>query len=250
MRRPWRILFLLLVLAAVAAMTVGERFWVRAWSRPLVVTIYPVVMDAAVEGFVTQLRAEDFQEIGIFLQTEAKRWTRGTSIPMPRLVLKAPLRAIPPLEQARGGIDAMRYSLRLRWYAFRQTSFWESLGGVRMFVLYHPLRHNEALPHSLGLKKGLLGVVHVFAADEQRAQNNVVIAHELLHTLGATDKYDEAGQPIYPAGYADPHAEPRYPQDKAEIMAGRIAVSERHAEMPSGLVQATVGYLTAAEIGW
>ena len=165
-------------------------------------------------------------------------------------MLKAPIRAIPPLEQARGGIDAMRYSLRLRWYAFRHTSFWESLGGVRMFVLYHPLKHDQALPHSLGLKKGLLGVVHVFAADEQRAQNNVVIAHELLHTLGATDKYDETGQPIYPVGYADPHAEPLLPQDKAEIMAGRIAGSERRAEMPSGLEQATVGYLTAAEIGW
>jgi hypothetical protein len=90
----------------------------------------------------------------------------------------------------------------------------------------------------------------VFATDEQRAQNNVVIAHELLHTLGATDKYDDSGQPIYPAGYADPYAEPRHPQDKAEIMAGRIAVSERRAEIPRDLAQTAIGYLTAAEIGW
>ncbi len=250
MRRHWRILILLLALATVAAVTVWERIWVRAWTRPLAVAIYPVAMDAASEGFVAQLRAEDYQEIGAFLAVESQRWSRAKSIPAPRIVLKPPVRELPPLEQARSGTEAILLSLRLRWYAFRQTSIWESLGGVRLFVLYHQPRYNAALPHSLGLKKGLLGVVHVFATDEQRVQNNVVIAHELLHTLGATDKYDETGQPIYPSGFADPYAEPRYPQDKAEIMAGRIAVSERHAEIPRDLGQAVIGYATAAEIGW
>ncbi|KPK67134.1 MAG: hypothetical protein AMJ84_13880 [Acidithiobacillales bacterium SM23_46] len=250
MRRPWRILILLLVLVLVAAVTVWERLWVRAWTRPLAVAIYPVAMDAASQGFVAQLRAGDFREIGVFLASESGRWSRGKSVPLPRMVLKPAIRELPPLEQARSGAEAIRLSLRLRWYAFRQTSFWESLGGVRLFVLYHQPRHDETLPHSLGLKKGLLGVVHVFATDEQRAQNNVVIAHELLHTLGATDKYDETGKPIYPVGFADPYAEPRYPQDKAEIMAGRIAVSEHRAEIPRDLGQTVIGYATAAEIGW
>ncbi len=47
-----------------------------------------------------------------------------------------------------------------------------------------------AVPHSLGLQAGLLGVVYAFADETLDAPNNVVIAHEVLHTLGATDKYD------------------------------------------------------------
>ncbi len=35
--------------------------------------------------------------------------------------------------------------------------------------------------------------------------NQVVVAHELLHTLGATDKYARAsGQPLEPDGLGDP----------------------------------------------
>jgi hypothetical protein len=96
----------------------------------------------------------------------------------------------------------------------------------------------------------LLGVVHVFASDSQQAQNNIVIAHELLHTLGAIDKYDASGQPLNPQGYADLHAYPLHPQQQAEIMAGRIPVTEHRAEMPRSLADTVIGYATAAEIGW
>ena len=108
----------------------------------------------------------------------------------------------------------------------------------------------QAVRMRQGLQKGLLGVVHVFASDTQRAQNNFVIAHELLHTLGATDKYDANGRPLNPIGLADPNTQPPYPQYKAEIMGGRIAISAERAEMPKGLEEAVVGYATAAEIGW
>lgn len=161
-----------------------------------------------------------------------------------------PLGEPPPLERPRGALAAIAYTLRLRGYAFRRTPFRESLGTVRLFVLYHELKYDAALPHSLGLAKGLLGVVHVFAADTQRAQNNVVIAHELLHTLGATDKYDGAGQPLYPVGFADFTVEPRYPQRQAEIMAGRIPLAPGKAEIPKSLAETVIGYATAAEIGW
>jgi hypothetical protein len=240
---------LLVVLVLVAGTTIWERLWVRGWTRPLAVAIYPIAMDEASAAFVAQLKADDFQEIGGFLVREAPRWGR-TAWPAPRLVLKAPLRRPPPLPQAHGKLEALQWSLRLRWYAFRHTPFWASLGSVRLFVLYHPLKFNEALPHSHGLQKGLLGVVHVFASDAQRAQNNFVIAHELLHALGATDKYDANGQPLNPIGLADPNTRPSYPQYKAEIMGGRIAITAARAEIPKGLEEAVIGYATAAEIGW
>ena len=59
-----------------------------------------------------------------------------------------------------------------------------------------------------------------------RGSDDMVIAHELLHTLGATDKYDlRTNQPAHPDGFAEPDREPLYPQSFAELMGGRIPVS-------------------------
>jgi hypothetical protein len=81
--------------------------------------------------------------------------------------------------------------------------------------------------------------------------NNIVIAHELLHTLGATDKYDlVSGAPLFPSGFADPDRRPLYPQENAEIMAGRRPLSAQDAQMPSSLGAVVVGPATAAEIRW
>ena len=82
-------------------------------------------------------------------------------------------------------------------------------------------------------------------------QNNVVIAHEFLHTLGATDKYDPAtNQPLFPDGYANPDLDPLLPQRFAEIMAGRTPLSRNEAETPASLVDALIGNKTAQEINW
>ena len=103
----------------------------------------------------------------------------------------------------------------------------------------------------LGLQKGLIGVVNAYASEAQTAQNDVVIAHELLHTLGATDKYDpQTNQPLFPDGYAEPQRQPLLPQANAEIMAGRIPLSQTDAEMPGSLNEALIGSQTAREINW
>lgn len=248
--RGTRILILLVVLVFVAGMTFWERLWVRSWVRPLQVVVYPVGADATSTSFVHTLQPEQFEEISTFLTNEAQRQWRKTFPPV-HLTLQAPVAEIPPVPPANNVLGAMVWSLKLRAYAFHHTPFWESLGKVRLFVVYHALNPGERLPHSHGLQKGLLGVVHVFSTADQQAQNNLVIAHELLHTLGATDKYRAAdGQPIYPAGYADPDAMPRHPQHMAELMAGRIAVTGDRAEMPQGLREAVIGDQTAYEIGW
>jgi len=233
----------------VAAMTIGERVWVRSWTRPLQVAIYPVAMQELSMDYINQLQSQDFEDIGSFVVREAARWGRS-ALSEPHVVLMAPVRTAPPLPGVQTKLEAIQWSLRLRWYAFRHTPFWASLGTVRLFVLYHPLQFNQALPHSHGLQKGMLGVVHVFASNAQRAQNNFVITHELLHTLGAKDKYDNGGQPLAPVGLADPNAQPPYPQYKAEVMGGRIALSAQRSEIPRGLEEAVIGYATAAEIGW
>jgi hypothetical protein len=95
----------------------------------------------------------------------------------------------------------------------------------------------------------MVGVVNAFAGRRQAGTNNVIIAHEFLHTLGATDKYDpSSGQPDIPAGIAEPNRNPRYPQRFAEIMGGRIAISESDAMVPKSLKYVVIGDQTAREI--
>ncbi|NND36504.1 MAG: hypothetical protein HKN81_05140 [Gammaproteobacteria bacterium] len=97
----------------------------------------------------------------------------------------------------------------------------------------------------------MLGVVHVFANQRMKGSNRFVIAHEMLHTLGATDKYaPQSNHPIFPVGYAEPYASPLYPQRFAEIMGGRIPVSASEAKIPRSLEQARVGAETALELRW
>jgi hypothetical protein len=122
---------------------------------------------------------------------------------------------------------------------------------IRIFVLYHDPALTPSVAHSLGLTKGLIGVVYAFADPQMNGENNVVIAHELLHTLGATDKYrvgDDA--PRFPDGYGDPRQVPLYPQRAAEIMAGRRMLSADRWQQADGLGEVVIGPLTAAEIRW
>jgi hypothetical protein len=97
----------------------------------------------------------------------------------------------------------------------------------------------------------LIGVVNAFARPDMDGSNNVIIAHELMHALGATDRYQPGtNRPLYPDGFADPDAVPLYPQSRAEIMAGRIPVSETAAEIPIGMREVMIGTKTAREINW
>ncbi|MDE2586582.1 MAG: hypothetical protein KGN39_14390, partial [Betaproteobacteria bacterium] len=160
--------------------------------------------------------------------------------------------APPPLRPLAGnGLDALLWSLKLRYWAWSRTPESHPKPQVRLYLLYHDPAIAPRVPHSSGLEKGLLGVVHLFATPKQAGQNNVVTAHELLHTLGATDKYDPATTlPRHPDGYANPSQTPLLPQDAAELMAGRIPISPTLAEIPVSLKQAMVGPASAREIGW
>ena len=73
----------------------------------------------------------------------------------------------------------------------------------------------------------------------------------MLHTLGATDKYDpRTTLPQFPDGFAEPQKSPRFPQAFAELMGGRIPVSDSRAEIPDDLSRCRVGTATARELKW
>ena len=120
---------------------------------------------------------------------------------------------------------------------------------VRIFVRYHRPNLAVTLENSVGLQKGMVGIVNGYASRRHRGTNNVIIAHEFLHTLGATDKYSaNDGQPIGPDGLGEPDRQPLYPQRYAEIMGGRIALADDDSIIPKSLKYAVVGSLTASEI--
>jgi hypothetical protein len=248
-----RVAILLWVLATVALATWHQSRAVADWTSPLQLTLYPINGDGTreVADYIAGLRQDRFEDITRFLDDEAKAYDVSTT-PLVYLSLGPEKTAVPPAPP-RGGsrLDIILWSLQLRWWLHETvSSFGLDRRHIRIFVVYHRGQDNVPLSHSFGLQKGLVGVVNAFAVPDQDGANSMVITHELMHTLGATDKYGRAGQPRFPDGYADPEKEPRYPQDYAEIMAGRIATSATTSEIPADLGQCIIGPETAAEIHW
>jgi hypothetical protein len=251
MWRALRITVLATVLVVVAVGAWVDRRRTTDWDSTLWIGVFPIAADPrpATRRYVEQLDDDQLAAIAAFFEREARQ--HGIALARPvRVQRYPPLQEMPPrLERDAGVLGSMAWSLRMRAYAWRHAG--DTLADIRVFVLYHDPASTTAVPHSLGLQKGLLGVVYAFADTDMDGQNAIVIAHEVMHTLGATDKYEpRSGLPRYPDGYAEPAAQPRHPQEAAEIMAGRIAVSADEAEMPDSLDDVVVGATTAAEIRW
>jgi hypothetical protein len=249
-----RILVLLIVLAAVAFQALRDRIATQSWKETLWVGIYPLNGDgtAQAQRYIEGLTVRDLLPIEDFLTREAHRY--GLTIAQPVHVELYPQGSqLPPaLERAAGPLSVAWWSLRMRWYAWHASRIpGRAPARVRMFVLYHDPSTLDRAPDSHGLQKGLLGIVHAFADPTMTGMNNIVIAHEFLHTVGASDKYDlRSGAPLFPIGFAERDRTPLYPQEQAEIMAGRRPLSAHEWEMPRSLRQVLVGPETALEIRW
>ncbi len=252
MARKLRIAFLLLVLVIVAGNAWLARKGDIDWNIPHTLIIYPINGDGseAAARYIQGLDRDTFRPVAEFMDLESRAYDLEQTEPV-SVDLAEELSSRPP-EAPFGGsrLQVMLWSLRMRWWAWMADNH-NDVGGVRMFVLYFDPAVSEKLDHSLGLMKGRLGVVKAFASRLYASRNNVIIAHEFLHVLGATDKYDPAtGMPAYPDGFAEPDRRPLYPQEKAEIMGGLIPLSKDEGVMPGGLWQTEIGPVTAREIGW
>jgi hypothetical protein len=249
-----RIFLLLLVLLAVALHAWLDRVATQSWQEPLWVGVFPLNADgsAPTQDYVTALTPKDFAAIEEFFAREAQRY--GLKLEQPvHVELYPPGTKLPPaLDPSAGPLGVAWWSLKLRWFAAQATQVpGRAPPRIRLFLLYHDPATLERAPDSHGLQKGLIGVVHLFAEPAMNGRNSIVIAHELLHTVGASDKYDlGSGSPLFPIGYADRDQEPLYPQERAEIMAGRRALSAYQWEMPRSLAGVVIGPETAREIRW
>ena len=139
----------------------------------------------------------------------------------------------------------------MRSYTFRHSSFFGGLGSIKIFVVYHEGVDGRSLQHSLGMQKGLTGVVHAFAllateCPEQCYYCPRTLAYSRCQSTSTTVN----GLPVYPEGFSE--------QGDGRIILNMRQKSWRAAErsspdkavIPGGLDECVVGYKTAYEIGW
>lgn len=255
MWRKLRILILLFILA-----TVAHRAWLEShdleWKDSLYVAVYPVNADGSdqANAYIQQLSADELLGITDYFAEEAARYELNLAYPFQlRLGPAVDDRPPQPPKPAQNAsmLKIVLWSLQLRWWSWHHSPPVSIPPKIKIYLLYHDPGQYRVLPHSTALNKGRIGLVNLYADKRYAKQNAVIIAHELLHTVGATDKYDLASSlPYFPDGYAEAGKEPLYPQDYAELMAGRIPVSQNKAEIPASLAYTLIGEHTAAEIGW
>lgn len=245
-----RILILLSVLLVVAVNAWRDQN--QNWDRPVLVLLHPINADGQTTTgqYIRQLNIENFKDSQNFLAGTSAGY-RGTKVDF-IYQLGRELPQIPPkVPENASVLQAIVWSLKFRYYAWKQHQSSDGRPTVTLYLNYYDPQQTSALKHSTALEKGKIGSVNLFASTAQAAQNEVVVTHELLHTFGATDKYDLAtGQPIYPLGYTQPEQQPLYPQRQAEIMGGYIALSATQNKMPDSLAQVGLNKATAIEVGW
>ena len=168
------------------------------------VGVYPIqeTDDPQTQAYLSALSTRDLADVEVFLNDEAKEY--GITVFRPVSVELLPAVEERPPERApdSGLLGNMWWSLKMRIYARRAAlSTGRELPQIRIFVLYHNPDVTPQVPHSVGLQKGLVGVVHAFADRSLGGGNNVVIAHELLHTLARpTNTTSAASRRCIPSG--------------------------------------------------
>ena len=246
--RSLRVLVLLVILTPLVYAYQAEPSPAPDWSEPLVIGVYPV--SSAVTTALETLDASRYAPIEQFLNAKAHTYRlpadSAVVVRTGRPIDSAP--ELPPGQ--RNDFHQFLWALKLRWWHWRFDE--QGLDpDVIVIARYGPATDDPRLLHSIGMPSPRLALVNLTAHPELAERNNVVITHEILHTIGANDRYRPGtGHPEFPHGYADPEQSPLYPQTGAEIMGGRIPLSATLARQPRNLGETTIGPITAAEIGW
>ncbi|MBS1196360.1 MAG: hypothetical protein H6R18_145 [Proteobacteria bacterium] len=251
--KQFRVFVLVLILLGVSVEALLTRNHLQDWSSTLNVAIFPINGDGSAESrsFINSLKEADFAPIEQYFGEQAAQYGLAQTRPI-RIYLGSEIQKHPPEKPAKAGFfSSIYWSLAMRYWVRRNTPSIHVRPDIRIFALYFDPAKYKRLPDSTGLAKGQIGMAYLFADRGLNGSNLLVTTHEMLHTLGATDKYGlQTNQPIFPVGYAEPYKSPRYPQEFAEIMAGRVPMSETEANIPESVQKTMIGFVTAREIRW
>ncbi len=190
------------------------------------------------------------------LSGEFQRYRSAPAQPMIQIVAYGPVSVSePPPEEL--GVSFWARALHT-YRMWRYTSAVDEAAGVptraldaRIYVVAEPPHSGtQNFVEGFSEERGRVGVARVDLNVETVDLALFVVAHELLHTLGATDKYDAVGRTSIPAGLPEPELLPQFPQRYAEVMARNRVVSATLEVPPQTLGELRVGRVTAEEIGW
>jgi hypothetical protein len=160
-----------------------------------------------------------------------------------------------PPAQAQAGVLALA---RRAWELWRFTHDVDTRAHVpssgfdaRVYVVVRPPANSaRAFVEGASEQGGRVGIALVELDESMVDFALFVVAHELFHTLGATDKYEPGGRTRFPDGLAEPELVPALPQRFAELMAENRPIDALHEAPPSSLAELAVGPSTAKEVGW
>jgi hypothetical protein len=248
---------LLLCLLAGVLLWAGNDWWQRrarrSWQRPLRVALVLVEREPVSASTTRALGSRVF-DLERRLSHEYRR--HGGHLAPFAFVVKGPVAAAsaPPsiVEQDLPGL------LRHAWKLWRWTRQLDARADVewrgydsRIYLVLKPSRREEPrLVEGESEDGGRVGVASADIDDEMLDFALFVATHELMHTLGASDKYDASGRASFPAGYANPRQTPLFPQPGAEVMARNLPLSPTSERPPATLDELFIGDETAREIGW
>lgn len=245
-----RVAILLVVLLVVAVNAYRDQN--QNWNQPIHILLHPINADGLVttQHYIQQLQQDDFSEVKQYLEKNIQQYRGQSSYFM--IQIGRELQQTPPkMSEQPSILNNILWSLKFRFYAWKQHQSGDGSPSLTLYLNYYDPKQSRELKHSTALERGRIGSVNLFASPKQAAQNNVVLVHELLHGFGATDKYNLSnGEPVFPIGYAQADQQPLYPQTEAEIMGGRIPLSENKSKMPNDLNETVISILTAREVGW
>jgi len=251
------LLFVLFVVVLYAVKDLRSRRGRNAWDHTLDVAIVlvHVVGTPAVDPAAERALEERIPALEDRLRREAERHRPGLGKPF-SIRLHGPIEvaAAPPSPTSGGAVDLAKQTLAMKaWLrdvdprAGIVPEHWD----MRIYVVARkPASEKSSFVEGQSEQDGRIGSVAVELDASMVDTTLFVVTHELMHTLGATDKYDATGRTMIPEGLAEPDRSPLYPQPRAEVMARNRVLAEGRETIPTTLEELAVGPLTAREIGW
>ncbi len=227
------------------------------WQSPLRVGVIILDFgqsDGGLDDSVLTLLAGRAATLGQRLSSEFERY-RDADFQMVRVIPYGPVfvKRKPPELTGEGLWASLVHTYELWRYTSQVDQAAEVPSGLdsRIYVVAEPVTDEERkLVEGFSQQGGHLGIARVQLDESTIDLGLFVVAHELMHTLGATDRYDESGRTQIPDGLGNPAQRPLYPQLTAEVMARNRVVSPGNEVPPDTLDELSVGPITAAEIGW